>query len=57
MLNTGRRIDLKITVGDICEAIQGKKLPVRQQGQWYSIKRLHLARYAAKLSQGGPVKG
>ncbi|MCL5960993.1 MAG: hypothetical protein M1358_17105, partial [Chloroflexi bacterium] len=40
---------LQITVGAICEGIEAKRFPARQDGSWYSVKRYHLARYALRL--------
>jgi len=40
---------LKITLGAICEGIEAKKVPARQRGRSYQVKRRHLIKYAMQL--------
>lgn len=49
MLGSVRSKSFEITVGELCEAIEGGRLPVRQRGKWYSIKRRHLVKYVARV--------
>ena len=48
-LHNKRGNGLQITVGAICQGIETKRVPARQKGNCYRVKRRHLIRYALQL--------